>query len=99
MWPFKRKKKPGFEFKSYSYPAYEWKGFQKNTDSDSMYSNFALLNPAEAMKIQEPKKPSRWKRFLCFILGHRWGFAGITYRGPEIPRTCKRCKKNKWFKK
>jgi hypothetical protein len=62
-------------------------------------SNFAMIIP-QGPFVEPKKKPiSRRLRVLCFLIGHKWGFAGITYEGPSFPRKCSRCKKKKWFDK
>lgn len=67
--------------------------------SNNFMSNFAMIIPqAPTPKYIKPK-PSKWKRYLCLGLGHKWGFAGITYTGPGFPKKCSRCKTTKWFKR
>lgn len=68
-------------------------------ENKGFMSNFGLMIPQEPFKMPPKKKISRWKRFLCATIGHKWGFAGISYSGPSFPRKCSRCKKTKWFDK
>lgn len=101
MRPFKRKKKPAYGFSSFEVETRSFKPFEctDTLDQAGFMSNFAIMIHTQSCKVQKSKKPPRWKRLLCFIFGHRWGFAGISYFGPGHPKKCKRCKKNKWFKK
>lgn len=69
-----------------------------HSDGDFM-KNFAIMIPMGPFKEPVKQKISRWKKLLCFILGHRWGLSGLSYSGPGHPRKCKRCDKQKWFKK
>jgi hypothetical protein len=63
------------------------------------FDNFALMIPTGPF-IQFKEKPiSKWKKVLCFFIGHRWGFSGVTSVGPGFPMKCKRCRKLKWFDK
>lgn len=62
-------------------------------------SNFGMLIQQGAVHFQKPKPVSRWKKLVCLLTGHKWGFAGISYMGPSFPRKCSRCKVNKWFDK
>lgn len=61
--------------------------------------NFGMIIPQGPFVPYKPKPISRWKKVVCFMIGHRWGFAGISYTGPSFPRKCKRCEVTKWFDK
>lgn len=62
------------------------------------FDHFAMMVPQNiGFQFKEPPKPPRWKRWICFFIGHKWVNPGITYTGPGFPRKCKRCKKDKWF--
>lgn len=63
--------------------------------------NFAMLIPQTIVprESQKPKKIPLRVKILCATIGHKWGFAGITYRGPGFPKKCSRCKRTKWFTK
>jgi hypothetical protein len=71
----------------------------ENKTTDNFKSNYGMFIPRDAVIFQKPKPVSRWKQLLCLLIGHKWGFAGITYMGPSFPRTCSRCKVTKWFDK
>ena len=60
---------------------------------------YGILIPSGPLLEHTPIKVAKYKRILCWIGLHRWGFAGISYTGPSTPRTCKWCNKMKWFKK
>lgn len=67
--------------------------------SNNFMSNFAMIIP-QGPFVEPNKKPiSKWVKLLCFLIGHKWVSAGITYSGPGFPRKCDRCKKKKWFKR
>jgi len=90
MCPFKRKKQYGlssFEIKSY-------KPFSMDDFGNGGHmSNFAMIIPEWPIKPYEPPKPSKWQRFLCKILGHRYRIYMITTFDSEMPYKCKRCQK------
>lgn len=60
-------------------------------------SNFGMIIPQGPFIEYKPKPISRWKKVVCFLIGHKWGSAGVTWSGPGFPQKCKRCKKEKWF--
>lgn len=61
--------------------------------------NFGMIIPQGSFVTHKPKPISRWKKVVCFLIGHKWIDAGITYTGPGFPRKCSRCKKDRWFHK
>jgi hypothetical protein len=69
------------------------------SEEKEFMKNFGMMIPAGPFVEYKPKPVSIWIKVLCALVGHRWGFAGISYMGPSFPRTCKRCKKTKWFDK
>lgn len=71
---------------------------QPKEGSDFM-SNFAIMIPQGPFVPHKPKPIQKWKKVVCFLIGHRWGRAGISYMGPAFPMQCKRCKITKWFDK
>ena len=62
-------------------------------------SNFGMMIPQGPFTVPKVKPIPVWKKIMCVLIGHRWGFAGITSVGPRFPMKCKRCKKMKWFHK
>lgn len=57
---------------------------------DDFRSNFAMMIPQGPYR--EPKKPDS-KKWLCWLIGHRWEIYMITTRDKGMPHRCKRCKK------
>lgn len=64
-----------------------------------MLENFAMIIPQGPFVERKPKPIPKWKKVVCFLIGHKWGIAGISYMGPSFPRKCKRCEITKWFDK
>jgi hypothetical protein len=62
-------------------------------------SNLGIMIPQGAFTMPKVKPIPKWKKAVCFMIGHRWGFAGLTYRGPRFPMKCDRCKETRWFDK
>jgi hypothetical protein len=67
--------------------------------SKGMFDNFAMMIPTWPFISFKERKIAKRKKVLCFLIGHRWGFAGVTSVGPGWPMKCKRCRKMKWFHK
>src|ERR1700691_4906927 len=62
-------------------------------------SNFGMMIPQGSFTVPKVKPIPVWKKVMCILIGHRWGFAGVTSVGPGRPMKCKRCKRTKWFYK
>lgn len=73
--------------------------FRLKEGEGDFFSNFAMLIPSKPFTTINQKPIPAWKRILCFIVGHKWGTSGVSYVGPGFPRTCRRCKTMKWFKR
>lgn len=67
--------------------------------SQDFMGNFGIIIPQGPFVERKPKPVARWRKLVCFLIGHKWGSAGITYEGPGFPRKCSRCEKKKWFKR
>jgi len=65
----------------------------------SIKSNFGMIIPQGSVVERKPKRVPIWRKVVCFMIGHKWGSAGVTYEGPGFPRKCSRCEKKTWFKK
>lgn len=74
-----------------------WDRFRPKEGENDFMKNFAILIPKGPFIEYKPKPISRWKKVVCFLIGHKWGSAGVTWSGPGFPQKCKRCKKEKWF--
>lgn len=64
-----------------------------------MYENFGIMIPQGPFVERKPRPIPKWKKVVCFLIGHKWGFAEISYMGPSFPRKCSRCEVTKWFDK
>lgn len=64
---------------------------------DKLPEGFAMIIPKGPFVPYKPPPISIWKKVVCFLIGHKWGSAGVSWVGPGFPRKCKRCKKEKWF--
>jgi hypothetical protein len=73
--------------------------FRPKEGENDLSRNFGMLIPSEPFISITQKPIPIWKRALCVVVGHKWGFAGVTYVGPGFPKKCSRCKVTKWFDK
>lgn len=66
---------------------------------NNFMSNFGMIIPQGPYVRHKPKPIPKWKKAVCFLIGHKWINPGVTFYGPGFPKKCARCKKDKWFKK
>lgn len=68
-------------------------------ENKEFMQNLGMMIPLATFAPPKAKSISKRKKLVCILLGHKWGFAGISYMGPSFPRKCSRCKRTKWFDK
>lgn len=64
-----------------------------------MYENFGMIIPQRPVVEHKPKPIPKWKKVVCFLIGHKWGSTGASWIGPGFPKKCIRCRVSKWFHK